>query len=277
MVTHGNLMHNAEALCQAQRTDASSVQLSWLPPFHDTGLIHGILQPVYAGIPCIRMSPLAVVKHPVRWLRAVQRYRVTHTGGPNFAYELCVRRVGPEARHGLDLSSLRCLYSAAEPIRAATLEAFFEAFAGSGLRAEAFFPAYGLAEATLIVTGATAGEGWRSRALEAAQLEQAGTATPAGPGARARRLVELRTRRAGHDGADRGSRAPRAGAAAARRRDLGRRPECREGLLGQRRRHRSDVRRAPRGLRGHRGCAPAISASWTRTARRSSPGASRTS
>jgi acyl-CoA synthetase (AMP-forming)/AMP-acid ligase II len=127
--------------------------LIWLPPYHDMGLIGGIIQPLYAGFHVTLMSPLHFLQQPIRWLRAVARTRATTSGGPNFAYDLCVDRVAPEELNGLDLSSWDVAFTGAEPVRAETLDRFAAAFAPYGFRREAFYPCYGLAEATLIAAG----------------------------------------------------------------------------------------------------------------------------
>ena len=157
MVTHANLVHNERMIGEAFDQDESSVVVGWLPLYHDMGLIGNVLQPLHAGARCVLMSPVAFLQRPRRWLEAVSRYRGTTSGGPNFAYELCVRRIPPEQREGLDLSSWRAAFNGAEPVRAETMERFAEAFAPCGFRAEAFYPCYGLAEATLFVTGEDAG------------------------------------------------------------------------------------------------------------------------
>jgi acyl transferase domain-containing protein/acyl-CoA synthetase (AMP-forming)/AMP-acid ligase II/acyl carrier protein len=155
MVTHGNLVANSEMVRVAFDHSDETVFVSWLPQFHDMGLIGCILQPVYLGIPGILMSPADFVQKPVRWLRAISKYRATTTGGSNSGYDACVRKVTAEERESLDLSSLRVAFNGAEPVRASTLRAFSEAFKPCGLRPEAMYPCYGLAEATLFVSGAT--------------------------------------------------------------------------------------------------------------------------
>ena len=152
MISHGNLLHNLAYAFHRAGNDRSSVSVSWLPVVHDMGLIDGVLQPVYSGCPAYLMSPTAFLQRPVRWLRAISRYRATRSGAPNFAYDLCVRRIAAADRAGLDLRSWRDAYNGAEPIRRDTLERFASAFAGSGFRPAAFRPCYGLAEATLLVT-----------------------------------------------------------------------------------------------------------------------------
>jgi amino acid adenylation domain-containing protein len=153
MLTHGNLLHNFRLIHRYFENTPSSRGVIWLPPYHDMGLIGGILQPLYSGLPVILMSPLAFLQRPLRWLQAISRLKATVSGGPNFAYDLCVRKITPEQRATLDLSSWQVAFSGAEPIRAETLERFTETFAPCGFRREAFYPCYGLAEATLIVAG----------------------------------------------------------------------------------------------------------------------------
>jgi amino acid adenylation domain-containing protein len=153
MVSHANLHANEEAMRRAFAMDEASVVVSWLPPYHDMGLIGTLLQPLWCGGTAVLFSPLAFLQRPRRWLEAVTRYRATVTGGPDFGYALTERRVPPAERSGLDLSSLRVAFSGAEPVRAETLDRFAAAFAPCGFRREAFYPCYGLAEATLFVTG----------------------------------------------------------------------------------------------------------------------------
>ncbi|HYO12430.1 MAG TPA: AMP-binding protein, partial [Thermoanaerobaculia bacterium] len=188
MVSHGNLIHNEEMIRRAFRQSERSVIVGWLPLFHDMGLIGNVLQPLYAGASCVLMPPMAFLQRPSRWLEAVSRYRATTSGGPNFAYDLCVRRIAPAERERLDLSSWEVAFNGAEPVRAETLERFAEAFAPQGFRREAFYPCYGLAEATLFVTGSTAGCPPSVGAFEAAALER-GQGIPGTDGRSGRRLV----------------------------------------------------------------------------------------
>jgi acyl-CoA synthetase (AMP-forming)/AMP-acid ligase II len=116
------------------------------------GLIGGLLQPLFGGFRCILMSPAAFIQYPLRWLQAISHYRVTISGGPNFAYDLCVRKIAPEQHAGLDLSCWSVAFSGAEPVRQESLARFAQTFADCGFRPEAFYPCYGLAEATLVVT-----------------------------------------------------------------------------------------------------------------------------
>src|SRR5688572_15118387 len=185
VVRHGNLVHNEGLIQAAFGQSERSVIVGWLPLYHDMGLIGNVLQPLYCGATCVLMSPVSFLQQPARWLRAIDRYRATTSGGPNFAYELCVNKIGPEERRSLDLSSWELAFNGAEPVRAETLERFAEAFAPNGFRREAFFPCYGLAEATLFVSG-TAGAS--ARELDAEALER-NLAVPARPGLPSRRLV----------------------------------------------------------------------------------------
>jgi acyl-CoA synthetase (AMP-forming)/AMP-acid ligase II len=155
-VSHGNLLSNLELIHRKFGHGPASRGVIWLPPYHDMGLIGGILTPLYGGFPVTLMSPLAMIQQPVRWLEAISRHRATTSGGPNFAYELCVRRLSDAQLDGLDLSTWRVAFGGAEPVRAAVLKAFATRFAPVGFRGDSFRPCYGLAEATLMVT---AGEG----------------------------------------------------------------------------------------------------------------------
>ncbi|OZH52857.1 AMP-binding protein [Hydrocoleum sp. CS-953] len=153
MITHQNLLHNSGLIHQCFGHSAQSKGIIWLPPYHDMGLIGGILQPLYGGFPVMLMSPLMFLQSPVRWLQAISRYRGTTSGGPNFAYDLCVRKIKPEQIQTLDLSSWEVAFNGAEPISAEVLERFTNTFSVCGFRREAFYPCYGMAEATLIISG----------------------------------------------------------------------------------------------------------------------------
>jgi acyl-CoA synthetase (AMP-forming)/AMP-acid ligase II len=158
MVSHGNLLHNfavIEGFCGYTPETRSVI---WLPPYHDMGLIGGILQPLFSGYWAALFSPVAFIQRPARWLEAISRYGATSSGGPNFAYDLCVHAVRPEERAALDLSRWEIAFNGAEPVRAETLRAFAESFESCGFRARASFPCYGLAEATLMVTGSQPAE-----------------------------------------------------------------------------------------------------------------------
>ena len=117
MVSHGNLLHNLALSGRLGAYGSGSVSVSWLPVNHDMGLINGVLQGVFSGCPTIQMAPAAFLQRPARWLQAISRFGATHSGGPNFAYDLCVRRVSDEDRAGLDLSSWRLAYNGSEPVR----------------------------------------------------------------------------------------------------------------------------------------------------------------
>ena len=157
MVSHGNLLHNLALSARLAAYGSDSVSVSWLPVNHDMGLINGVMQGVYSGCPTIQMAPAAFLQRPARWLQAISRFGATHSGGPNFAYDLCARRVSGEDREGLDLSSWRLAYNASEPVRRSTMEHFMRSFGQCGFRWTSFRPGYGLAESTLVVTGDFAG------------------------------------------------------------------------------------------------------------------------
>ncbi|MBH8571736.1 amino acid adenylation domain-containing protein [Nostocaceae cyanobacterium CENA369] len=153
MISHGNLLHNAATTYQFMEHSPESKFVTWLPMYHDMGLIGGILQPLYGGFPCIIMPPTSFLQRPYRWLQAISQYKGTTSGGPNFAYELCAQKITPEQKQTLDLSSWSVAFNGAEPIRHDTLERFAAAFAECGFRKEAFYPCYGMAETTLMVSG----------------------------------------------------------------------------------------------------------------------------
>jgi amino acid adenylation domain-containing protein len=153
MLSHGNLLHNQGLLRAAFENTEETVIVGWLPLYHDMGLIGNVFHALYLGSECVLMSPLHFLQQPVRWLQAVTSYRASVSGGPNFAYDLCARKVTPEQKATLDLSGWRTAFNGAEPVRAETMERFAAAFASCGFRREAFFPCYGLAEATLFVSG----------------------------------------------------------------------------------------------------------------------------
>jgi len=172
VVTHANLLHNEEMIRRSFGQSESSVVVGWLPLFHDMGLIGNVLQPLYTGGRCVLLSPVAFLQKPVRWLQAISRFGGTTSGGPDFAFGLCARKIGPEQREGLDLSSWSVAYNGSEPVRAETLERFAEVFAPCGFRRAAFHPCYGLAEATLLVSAGEAGGGARIDRFAASALER---------------------------------------------------------------------------------------------------------
>ena len=158
MVTHGNVLHNSEVIYKSFAHHPDSKILMWLPMFHDMGLIGGVMQPLYTGLPAVLMSPIALAQKPFLWLQALSKYQITTSGGPNFAYDLLCQKVTEEQRGSLDLSSWEVAFTGAEPVRAKTLEQFAELYAPCGFRKEAFYPCYGMAEATLFITGIDASE-----------------------------------------------------------------------------------------------------------------------
>ncbi|WP_130908774.1 non-ribosomal peptide synthase/polyketide synthase, partial [Pseudomonas antarctica] len=179
-VSHGNLVANEVLIRRGFGIDLNpdDVIVSWLPLYHDMGLIGGLLQPIFSGVPCVLMSPAYFLGRPLRWLEAISEYGGTISGGPDFAYRLCSERVSESALERLDLSQWRVAYSGSEPIRLDTLERFAEKFAACGFTSNHFFASYGLAEATLFVAGGTRGHGIPALRLD----EQALAANRAEPG-----------------------------------------------------------------------------------------------
>lgn len=153
MVTHNNLRNNAEYLNKVEGNPSNRLGVFWLPMYHDMGLIGGILQCLYCGNPNVLLSPLDFMQKPIRWLRAITRYRGTHSAAPNFAFDLCIRKVTEEQKKELDLRSWTIAYNGAEPIRHETIKRFSKVFQPCGFRPDAMFPCYGLAEGTLIASG----------------------------------------------------------------------------------------------------------------------------
>ncbi|OLF11712.1 hypothetical protein BLA60_12380 [Actinophytocola xinjiangensis] len=181
VITHGNLTHNLGHIARSFRQDADSRAVLWLPPYHDMGLVGGLLQPLYGGFPVTLMSPMSLARSPMTWLRAVSDLGATSSGGPNFGYELAVRRISPEQRAELDLSRWRLAFTGAEPVDPDTLRRFAEHFAPCGFRRDAFYPCYGLAEATLLVSGGAAGAPAVTRRFDRAALG-GGHAVPSATG-----------------------------------------------------------------------------------------------
>ncbi|WLH28435.1 non-ribosomal peptide synthetase [Pseudomonas canadensis] len=179
-VSHGNLVANEVLIRRGFGIDLNpdDVIVSWLPLYHDMGLIGGLLQPIFSGVPCVLMSPAYFLGRPLRWLEAISEYGGTISGGPDFAYRLCSERVSETALERLDLSQWRVAYSGSEPIRLDTLERFAEKFATCGFTPNNFFASYGLAEATLFVAGGSRGHGIPALRVD----EQALAANRAKPG-----------------------------------------------------------------------------------------------
>ncbi|MGZ5071310.1 MAG: SDR family NAD(P)-dependent oxidoreductase [Methylobacter sp.] len=151
MMSHTNLMHHLAQIQQAWAYDKDSVSVTWMPYFHDYGLVDGLLEPLFTGIPCYILSPLTFLKRPLRWLQAISKYRGTHTQAPNFAYAYCLEKISEAQLKELDLSCLKVASNGAEPVRMETVLEFSKRFAVCGFRTECLYPAYGLAEATLLV------------------------------------------------------------------------------------------------------------------------------
>ncbi|MDC0832902.1 beta-ketoacyl synthase N-terminal-like domain-containing protein [Geitlerinema sp. CS-897] len=172
MVSHENLLYCSADQALTWEYSPESVNVTWLPVFHDLGLIYGILQPIYQGIPSYVMAPVAFLQRPVRWLQAISRYRGTHTAAPNFAYELCVQKIGEDERSQLDLRCWKMAMNGAEPVRPTTLAKFSEAFGDCGFDANVHCPAYGLAEATLKVTAIAKSENPVSLTVDAGELSR---------------------------------------------------------------------------------------------------------
>ncbi|MEG4248113.1 amino acid adenylation domain-containing protein [Microcoleus sp. Pol10D4] len=174
MVSHANVLYNIEYIHRGFDHDSESVAVTWLPPFHDMGLIDGLLKPLYLGIPSYFMPPAAFIQNPMCWLEAISRYKATHSGGPNFAYDLCASKISKMLGDGqkmLDLSSWRVAYNGAEPIHKETLERFTKAFEPCGFQADAFCPAYGMAETTLKIATVRSGATPTFLAVDAGALE----------------------------------------------------------------------------------------------------------
>jgi len=189
VLNHANLIHNSALIAHAFEHTRSGTGVFWLPSYHDMGLIGGILQPLYVGRPNVLMSPMTFLQKPFRWLSAISRYQGTTSGGPNFAYDLCVEKISPQQCESLDLSTWKVAFNGAEPVRAETLKRFAEKFEPYGFSPRAFYPCYGMAEATLIVSGGFAVEPPVVRTFDAALIGE-GQAVEVPPGAEgARELV----------------------------------------------------------------------------------------
>ncbi len=153
MISHDHLLYNASLIQEAFHTTTESHAVFWLPLFHDMGLIGGVIQPVYCGGSSTLMAPAAFLQRPALWLETISRTRATISGGPDFAYDLCARKVSAEDRAQLDLGCWELAFLGAERIRPQTVDQFVNIFAPRGFRRQALFPCYGLAEATLLVSG----------------------------------------------------------------------------------------------------------------------------
>jgi len=190
MLTHANLLANVRAIGEALELRNGDVGVSWLPLYHDMGLIGAWLMPLYFGLPVVVLSPLAFLSRPARWLRAFHRYRGTIGAAPNFAYELAAAKISDDEIQGLDLSAWRAALNGAEPVLPATLDRFAARFASCGFRRETLLPVYGLAEASLAVTIPPVGRGPLVDRLDRAAFAQEGRAVPASPNASAPNSIE---------------------------------------------------------------------------------------
>ena len=274
ILTHANVLDHCKNLRAAAGYDATSVTITWMPHFHDYGLVEGLILPLQNATPAHVMSPFAFLKRPFAWLDAIGRLRGTHTQAPNFAFDQCVRRIRPEQRALLDLSSLVAMGNAAEPINPEVVDQFVAAFAPSGLRPEAMCPAYGLAEATLIVSHSRIDQPPRCLDFDAAELGRNRAVPARGTGSSRRivscgaaipsteiAIVDPESLRAARQVASARSGSPRR----AWRRAIGNCPKRAKQLSG---------RGSPAAAKGH-SCAPAIWAFCTK-ASFSSAAASRT-
>ncbi|WP_088894029.1 fatty acyl-AMP ligase [Leptolyngbya ohadii] len=189
MITHDCLMQNQKMLQLAFGHTERSIGVGWLPLFHDMGLIGNVLQAIYLGASCVLMSPIDFVQKPVRWLQAISQYKATTSGAPNFAYDLLCRQVTDAQRQQLDLSSWEVAFTGAEPVRIETLDRFSEIFAECGFRREAFYPCYGMAEATLLITGGKKNEPPIVKTIDEAALEKNQIVDADGKAKRTRSMV----------------------------------------------------------------------------------------
>ncbi len=187
MVTHGNVLHNSEVIYQSFGHHNRTKILMWLPMFHDMGLIGGVMQPLYTGLPAVLMSPIALAQKPFLWLQALSKYQITTSGGPNFAYDLLCQKITDEQRASLDLSHWQVAFTGAEPVRAETIAKFAKLYKPCGFKPEAFYPCYGMAEATLFITGGNAAERPKVNYLDKTALtkDEVVTVTPDHPNSKA--------------------------------------------------------------------------------------------
>lgn len=189
IITHDNIMANMAHLSLMSGGHAGDVFVNWLPLFHDLGLVTAVLWPVSMGAESVLMAPATFVRDPVLWLRAITRYRGTMCGAPNFAYALCAEKVADSELSGLDLSSWRVAYNAAEPVRASTLDHFSARFAGYGFQSTAFYPSYGMAEATVFISGGNAAAAPISLSVNRKKLAEHGIEALEAADPRATRIV----------------------------------------------------------------------------------------
>lgn len=182
MVSHANLLANLEMIRIALGNTRQSTYVNWVPLYHDMGLILNALQALYVGATCVLMAPNAFMQRPLGWLRAISHYRAEVACGPNFGFDLCVSRYRADQMDGVDLSSLRIALNGAEPVRAVTIARFIETFTPHGVDSRAIYPAYGMAEATLLISGGTRGGGHVTRNVSRAALQAHAAEAPSDPG-----------------------------------------------------------------------------------------------
>jgi acyl-CoA synthetase (AMP-forming)/AMP-acid ligase II len=178
IVSHGNLLDNSEMIRIAFGNTRNSTYVSWVPLYHDMGLILNALQSLYVGALCVLMAPVSFMQRPLNWLRAIHEYRAEVAGGPNFAFDLCVRRHRAEEMRGVDLSRWHVAFNGAEPVRANTIARFAETFAPYGFNANSVHPAYGMAEATLMISTGRRGAGPVTRRVSRDGLQRGRAAAP---------------------------------------------------------------------------------------------------
>jgi acyl-CoA synthetase (AMP-forming)/AMP-acid ligase II len=179
IVSHGNLIENSEMIRIALGNTRNSTHVSWVPLYHDMGLILNALQSLYIGALCVLLAPVSFMQRPLSWLRAIHDYRAEVAGGPNFAFDLCVRRHRPEELHGIDLSCWKVALNGAEPVRASTVDRFASTFAPYGFDANSIHPAYGMAEATLLISAGRRGTGPVTRRVDREVLQRNQMVAPA--------------------------------------------------------------------------------------------------
>lgn len=171
LISHGNLLDNLVKIYQYFGMNERSIGFGWLPPYHDMGLIGNILTPIYGGYQAVLMTPFSFLQHPLSWLKNIDKYKVTISGSPNFAYDYCVKRIQEEKKQGLDLSTWELAFNGAEPMHHETMERFYQAFKDYGFKKEAFLPCYGLAEATLMVTCGIPKKGYHTLTVSKAHFQ----------------------------------------------------------------------------------------------------------
>ncbi len=171
VVSHANLISNLEMIRRAMGHTRTSTHACWMPLHHDMGLILNVLETFYLGATCVLMAPVSFLQRPLSWLRAIHQFGAEAAGGPNFGFDLCVAKFRPEAMVGIDLSGWRVAFNGAEPVRAQTMRRFFDPFAPYGFNPAAFYPCYGMAEATLLISGGARNAGMVARSVSRAALQ----------------------------------------------------------------------------------------------------------